>query len=71
MKGYMTAQEASKKWSISQRQVQVLCKNGRIPGVSRIGRNWIIPENAMKPTYTYTYPYMPPQTITTTEKGDK
>lgn len=53
--GYMTVQEAAEKWGVSQRQVQVLCKSGRIPGVSRFGRSWIIPEAAVKPTYTYLY----------------
>ena len=51
MVGYMTCKEASKKWGISERQVQAYCKNGKIPFVSRIGRNWIIPENTSKPIY--------------------
>lgn len=29
--------------------VQILCKNGRIKGVERIGRSWIIPLIAEKP----------------------
>lgn len=53
MNGYMTCKEASIKWGISERQVQAHCKNGRIPGVSRIGRNWIIPENTQKPVYKF------------------
>lgn len=55
MNGFMTTQEASKKWKISTRQVQILCKKGKISGVSRVGRNWIIPEDAQKPTYTYVH----------------
>ena len=46
MKGYITVQEAAEKWGITPRQVQVLCKNNRIDGVTRISRIWIIPENA-------------------------
>ncbi|EOY7326523.1 TPA: hypothetical protein KO448_003812 [Clostridioides difficile] len=30
-------------------RVQILCKNGRIKGVERIGRSWIIPLIAEKP----------------------
>ena len=30
MVGYMTCKEASKKWGISERQVQAYCKNGKI-----------------------------------------
>ena len=50
MKGYITVQEAAEKWGITPRQVQVLCKNNRIDGVTRISRIWIIPEDAEKPT---------------------
>ena len=49
MKEFMTVKEASEKWNISERQVQLLCKNGRIKGVERIGRSWIIPLSAEKP----------------------
>lgn len=53
MNGYMTCKEASVKWGISERQVQAYCKKGRIPDVSRVGRNWIIPENTSKPVYKF------------------
>lgn len=53
MKGYMTTKEAAEKWDISVRQVQNHCKNGRISGVQRVGTNYLIPENTMKPKYTY------------------
>lgn len=55
MKGYMTTKEAAEKWNISIRQVQNHCKNGRISGVQRVGTNYLISENAMKPQYTYAY----------------
>ena len=50
MNGYITVQEAAKKWGITPRQVQILCKNNRIIGAARMSRIWIIPENAEKPT---------------------
>ena len=46
---YISVQEASKKWGISKRRVQVLCSSGRIIGVSRIGNMWLIPKEAKKP----------------------
>jgi len=49
MDGYMTVKEASMKWGISERQVQVLCKSGKIEGVSKIGRSWLIPSSSEKP----------------------
>jgi len=46
---YITAKEAATKWGISERRVQVLCEQGRIEGVQRLGKAWAIPENALKP----------------------
>ena len=46
---YMTASQASKKWNISQRRVQILCAEGRIPGVFRLGEAWAIPTITEKP----------------------
>ena len=50
MNGYITAQEAADKWGVTVRQVQILCKENRIEGATRMSRIWIIPENAEKPT---------------------
>jgi DNA (cytosine-5)-methyltransferase 1 len=41
--------EASKKWGISTRRIQVLCKEGRIQGAQLVGTCWTIPDNAPKP----------------------
>nr|DAE90224.1 MAG TPA: hypothetical protein [Caudoviricetes sp.] len=46
---YMTIKEASDKWEISARRIQVLCCTGRIPGAMRFGRVWAIPVNSNKP----------------------
>ena len=42
---YMSCPEAAEKWGISERRVQILCKENRIPGVSM----WLIPKSAVKP----------------------
>ncbi len=47
---YMTAPEAAKKWGISERRVQKLCEENRIPGVTKISYIWVIPKDAEKPT---------------------
>ncbi len=46
---YMSAPEAAKKWGISERRVQKLCKENRIQGVERISYIWLIPKDAEKP----------------------
>ena len=50
MNGYITAQEVAAKWGVTVRQVQILCKENRIEGATRMSRIWIIPKNAEKPT---------------------
>jgi hypothetical protein len=52
MEGYAQAEETAERWNISLRQVQFLCKNGRVDGAAKFGNTWAIPENAQKPTRT-------------------
>lgn len=47
--GYISVGEIANKWNISIRQVQHLCKIGRVNGAVRIGQIWAIPEDAGKP----------------------
>ena len=49
MNATMTVKEAAKLWDISQRRVMILCKEGKIDGVTKKGRSWVIPANAQKP----------------------
>ena len=46
---YIAAKQAAERWGISLRRVQKLCSEGRIPGVHRVGRVWLIPRDAEKP----------------------
>lgn len=45
----MSVKEASERWNISQRWIQKLCEDGRIEGVRRFGRSWMIPKESQKP----------------------
>ncbi len=45
----MTVQQAAEKWNTSVRNVQDLCKRGRVLGAVRNGRDWMIPADAQKP----------------------
>lgn len=53
LEGYMTTKEAAEKWNLSVRQVQNHCKLGRIKGVERVGKTYLIPIKAQKPVYTF------------------
>ena len=46
---WITPQQASENWGISDRQVQALCSKGRVDGAVRLGRGWLIPKSSPKP----------------------
>ena len=46
---YITVKQASGRWGISDRRVRALCAEGRIEGVIRKGRSYLIPADALKP----------------------
>ncbi len=49
IKNYINIAEASEVWGLSVRQVQHLCKTGSVEGAIRVGRSWLIPQNAPRP----------------------
>lgn len=49
MMEYIKISQIAKKWGISPRRVRVLCAEGKIPGVIRKGKLYMIPEDAEKP----------------------
>ena len=49
MQGYMTLKEAAEKWGISDRRINCLCLENRIPGATKLGNVWAIPCDAEKP----------------------
>ena len=49
MEGYLTIKEIAQKWNITPRRVQKMCSDGLIPGASKFGDVWAIPEDAEKP----------------------
>jgi len=46
---YISASDAAKKWGISERRVQKLCEENRIPGIAKFSYMWLIPKDAEKP----------------------
>jgi hypothetical protein len=47
MNGYLTAEETAKKWGVSIRQVQILCRAGKIEGAMKFCKVWAIPKDAV------------------------
>ena len=46
---YIKVSQAAEKWGLSTRRVRVLCAQGKIDGVIRKGKLYMIPANAQKP----------------------
>lgn len=46
---YISIKQLSEKWEISTRRIQILCRDGRIPGAMRIANTWAVPADAQKP----------------------
>ena len=46
--GYINVHEAAEKWKYTERRVTTLCRDGKIIGVKKEGKLWLIPDNAPK-----------------------
>lgn len=46
---YIKVSQAAEKWGLSPRRVRTLCAEGKIPGVIRKGKLYMIPDDAEKP----------------------
>lgn len=46
---YVSAKEKAEEWDLSLRRVQKFCEQGRIEGVRRLGKIWLIPKDAERP----------------------
>ena len=46
---YIKVSEAAEKWGISARRARILCAEGKVEGVIRKGKLYMVPENAIKP----------------------
>lgn len=46
---YLTTMEMSERWGISSRRIAILCEQGRIEGVVKKGKTWLIPYYSKKP----------------------
>ena len=49
MKGFLSVRETAEKWNVSVRRVNQYIQEGRVPGVERFGKSWVISEDAKKP----------------------
>lgn len=46
---FLSTEEYAQKYSVSSEMVKVYCRNGRLKGAKKVGRAWVIPDNAVYP----------------------
>ena len=46
---YTSIEDMARAWNMTARNLQILCKSGKIDGATRFGRAWMIPKDAAKP----------------------
>lgn len=49
LKEYKTVIEIANEWGLKPRTVQIMCSEGKIPGVAKFGHSWAIPANTERP----------------------
>lgn len=49
MANVISVKEAAMRWELAERTVRGLCIGGKIPGATKNGRSWLIPDGAEKP----------------------
>ena len=46
---YIDVKTAASRWSLTERRITMLCRNGRIAGARKDGGIWLVPQDAEKP----------------------
>lgn len=69
--GYISVEEAAKKWGMSERRITAYCREGRIIGAQKRGKFWLIPDTAPKPLDGRTKDYAEHKTLLITEEKNK
>lgn len=49
IEGYMTINETAEKWDLTPRRVRSMCMEGQIEGAAKLGREWAVPIDAVRP----------------------
>ena len=44
-----SSEQMAIEWGLSKRAINDLCNKGKIPGVVKEGRKWLIPDDATRP----------------------
>jgi tryptophan synthase beta chain len=57
---YLSVKETASLWKVNERRVRALLDEGRIDGAMKVGKSWMIPNDAAKPLDARIAPSLPP-----------
>lgn len=49
IEGYSSINDVAQKWKLTPRSVRHMCARGKIEGAEKVGRDWLIPNDAERP----------------------
>lgn len=49
LEGYKSVNDIANEWGINPRTVRGMCKDGRLVGAEKVGRDWLVPKDAKRP----------------------
>ena len=49
IEGYMSINSVAEEWGITPRSVRTMCATGKIQGAEKVGRDWLVPNGAVRP----------------------
>ena len=49
IEGYMSINSVAEEWGITPRSVRNMCATGKIQGAEKVGRDWFVPNGAVRP----------------------
>lgn len=47
---YLSTKQVAERWQLSAGYIKNLCAAGKIAGAQKVGKTWVIPADAQKPT---------------------
>jgi excisionase family DNA binding protein len=60
---YLSVKETASLWKVNERRVRALLDEGRIDGAMKVGKSWMIPNDAAKPLDARIAPSLPRRRI--------
>ena len=49
VEGYRSINSVAEEWCLTPRSVRNMCATGKIEGVEKVGRDWLLPNDAKCP----------------------